>query len=811
MKVWNADQVTVPYEKECRNKILSELTKRDFRADVHIVFSLRLGSEELDVVVFGPGGMVVGELKEARALKGSMNGFWFKGNRVFAEKNPFQQVQRQRSKLVRDILEKGAQVFRGSLVKQASRFCKAGVVQVPVEKADIHGIDEPWWFFIGFDKFLDFALSEINKERKGFSVEHVPAWLELIGCQGKPCQYVLRDLDLASGPTPSTRKALDLKNQAKAEQTRIAGIEASEHLLVEAGPGAGKTHFLVLRAKHLYKNLAGDGWMAICTHTNAARNELQDRIEDEELAESVCFLGTIHQLAREISRRLRPSYDLKRVHDEKQTLRIFSRHSGLDESSCNEIVRSVGKGQLMEVEDGKRDAWTAFHKYLDSRGEATFHTLLLDATKQASRADKNLPTFVLVDEYQDVSPLQLDLLRALGEWGTKISVVGDSNQSIYCFAGSNPELVTEFPTVFFPCQRGSLTHNWRSSPKIVSLLPAFLPDDELEEKQIAIRSGCQGELLQKCFSTEIEQNEWVIDWLQKKFGSKSKSIREGQIAVLARSGGRSLQLMARSLEKAEIPFHLVTQDREVRESKVLQLLFASLQVVENTNDWNGIEQIICALELSDAVLEECESIMAVDSPDWKTLCNGPPPIPPRYEREWKELADYLTRLQELIAEGYEKHEFIEGVWDELVGKRIGMEEQRNQAEIQQMVEMIADWFRLNPEELLSTSRNAIQFEEDFQEKSGVYLSTIHKAKGLEWDSVVVLNLTKGIFPDFRSRTKRSLEEERRLLYVALSRARYNWIVCCPERVGNRKSAGPRSFAKEVGDVINRPPKRKGTK
>ena len=370
--IWNWDGPESQYERKCRDDLVRRLSLGKQATPLHLAFSVRYKSEECDMVLFGPSGFVIGELKEIHgSFQGSYNGHWKiigPEGRPFIfrrSRNPFTQVMIQRKVFSRALGNHDGVVRRTNPTSpvDAQRHCSAGVVQYPKADHAIRGIEDPWWYICGFEQWLDIALTRVTRAPSDvIDLDSVARWLEHIGCPSIDLNEA-RGLCNKTTDTPTSSQRVDVTPTADSEVTPVevdtpdapeptehpleeeqslaVHAETDRHLAIIAGPGAGKTHVLVHRTRELIDRLGENEWMAVITYTNAASNELRGRLRiSKDLAERV-QVGTVHSFARQLEQRIDPESRPANVLDQQIAQKRFAQSCAIAEPEAKRILDAI--------------------------------------------------------------------------------------------------------------------------------------------------------------------------------------------------------------------------------------------------------------------------------------------------------------------------------------------------------------------------------------------------------------------------------------------------------------------------------------
>ena len=559
-------------------------------------------------------------------------------------------------------------------------------------------------------------------------------------------------------------------------------------VLVVAGPGSGKTTVLTERLVYLLKNGAEAKSCLLLSFTRASSKEMALRFAKRGIAGDSPHFSTIHALCLSLLREVRgiEREGLVNLYEKMDWLSAYFLEKGIAREEveelllnyCNQIsyFKSITEEERMHfLREEKNEDFLPLFQYYEKmrklRGKLDFEDLLievlLELQKNTRIADswKSRFSYILVDEFQDLSLIQYAILKALSEKGASLFVVGDEDQSIYGFRGASPDILFRFAGDFPDCERIFLADNFRSKEEIVLLSKRLIGKNKKRfQKPLSGRRGRGGKAKYFLLETGVEEAVLLAEHVESL-------LREGcppeEIAVLCRSKMQITPLLPGFMERG-IPIVVVEELSNVFQHFIGKDILAYLRLAKNKESSQELVQI---LSKPYRGLRR-EKILHKDSglSDLKRAAKT------RKEREETEkLEKHLEALSKLNPKesvlfirkeiGYEKYledfakkknkDFTEW-WESL-------------EEITAMSEGYPDldaFFRFVTE----FNRRALERRKPEEEK-GIRFMTYHSAKGLEFDEVFLPDCIEGIIPDGRAKKPEEIEEERRSFYVALTRAR----------------------------------------
>ena len=581
-------------------------------------------------------------------------------------------------------------------------------------------------------------------------------------------------------------------------------------ILVIAGAGSGKTRTLVYRVARLVETGVSPESILLLTFTRKAAKEMLERAAG--LSDERCRFvsgGTFHSLAHRV---LRSHADL---------LGYATTFTILDRSDMEEVIRSLvpelglPKGtprfpkrgtlasilskaanlqqpvdRLMMEEYGqfleflpqitklgvRYAAYKKTHQMMDYDDLILCLRNLLVENDDVRRNLNQQYDFVMVDEYQDTNAIQADIVKGLAYDHRNIMVVGDDSQAIYSFRGANYRNMFDFPQQFPEAETIKLEENYRSVQPILTMTNALM--EQAEEKYTkCLFTQRKGGEKPKIVDTRTEPEQAMFICRCIKDGlQRGRSITD--FAVLFRAGYHSFELEA---ELTRQGIHYVKYGGfKFLESAHIKDFLAHLRVVVNKDEavsWVRILRLVknVGQGKSQAIIQWMKANQI--SPDrlWEWPAAG------RENSRLKSLAELLAHLVSKNGEPKHAVEAVMEYYDPILKEKFD-DYPRRQRELEQLIPMAGRYKKLRSfldDLVLDPPTSSADLE---PEKRGepLILSTVHSAKGLEWPVVFVIWVMEGRFPPFRAYgNPPALEEERRLMYVAATRAKDELILCYP--------------------------------
>jgi len=591
-------------------------------------------------------------------------------------------------------------------------------------------------------------------------------------------------------------------------------------MLVIAGAGSGKTRALTYRVARLIEDGTHPSKILLLTFTNKAAREMLSRVQAlTGLDISQIWGGTFHHIGNLILRRhskvlnFEPSFTIMDEEDSKELMEGVISSLGLYDKPFRfpkadvlyEIYQLViDKGEDLEEILVKRfpqflnfagDILRVFFEYNNKKKKENlvdFEDLLLlwkkilEEKEEIKRYYQERFLHILVDEYQDTNKLQAEILYLLVPEEGNIMVVGDDAQSIYSFRGANFQNIMEFPEKFKNTKIFYLRTNYRSLPEILKLANYSISHNTYQyPKELKpIRDGGKA-VVAICPSRDVyEQAEFVanriLDLIDEGYPLK-------EIAVLYRSHFQSLEVQIKLTEMG-IPYEVRSGVRFFEQRHIKDVL-SFLKITVNPTDeiaWRRSLKLYPSIgdKLSTKIFQnllDARNIFGYALSD-KIL----EIIPNKARNPYK---DFQKLLKKLLDENYQRNpsEAIRAIVEDIYKDYCIATFPNASSRLDDIEELALYSTRYsNVEEFLSElsllselSGQDVMPGED--ERENIVLSTVHQAKGLEWKVVFIIGLADGYFPAHWSFTsKEDLEEERRLFYVACTRAKDELYLVYPQ-------------------------------
>lgn len=636
------------------------------------------------------------------------------------------------------------------------------------------------------------------------------------------------------------------------EPQKQAVINTEGPALVIAGAGAGKTRVLTYRIAHLLNNGVPAGNILALTFTNKAAGEMKERISKIAGSE-ICrylWMGTFHSIFARILRKegdrlgYKSNYTIYDTSDSRSLIRSIIRELSLDDNIYKPGVIasriSNAKNNLITANMYAADAtMQEYDKSCKMPLLADIYKIYASRSFKANAMDfddlllntnilfRDFPdvldlyrekfSYILVDEYQDTNYSQFLIVKKLSTLNHNLCVVGDDAQSIYSFRGARIENILEFKNIYPDYKLYKLEQNYRSTQTIVNAANSIIANNEGQIfKNVFSRNETGEKITVLQAMTDIEEGFNVAsDIFEKKY---SQQLSWSDFAILYRTNAQS-RIFEETLRKKNIPYKIYG-GLSFYERKEIKDILAYFRMVINPMDEEALKRSVNYPKrgIGDTTVEKIfELAAATELPAWNILSeaenysghfnSGTIRKLSAFAGVIKTLAlnadkdDAYSKAREIAAGSGIIKELREGKLPEEISRYENMEELLN------AIKIFTEASETNgePSTLEAYMANVAlltdQDNEKQEDRNKVTMMTMHSAKGLEFKHVYIVGMEDTLFPSPMSNgSSKELEEERRLFYVALTRAgkqatfsyarnRYKW--------GNLERCNPSRFLREV--------------
>ena len=599
-------------------------------------------------------------------------------------------------------------------------------------------------------------------------------------------------------------------------QQRAAVEQTEGPLLILAGAGSGKTRVLTYRVARLMEKGVAPWHILAITFTNKAAREMAERVHALAGMESQeAWISTFHACCARILRRDIEKLGYKRhfaIYDEGDTQSVIKsvlKALNLSEKeyppkALRGIISEAKNRMLTPMEwlretDGDHrsqnlyEVYRAYEAALRGNNALDFDDLLIKTLELLTEQPPVLQyyrdrfRYILVDEYQDTNACQYELVRLLAGEHHNLCVVGDDDQSIYGWRGANPNNILDFERDFPECVTIKLEQNYRSTGNILDAANQVIAHNSGRKEKVLWTEADTGERI-ALFRAMDERDEasFIVRMSQKLM---RQGTNPGNIAVLYRANAQS-RVLEETFVRAGVPSRVYGGQRFYERKEVKDIL-GYLRALVNPDDDVSVRRIIneprrgigdATVEKVAAYAEENDMPFLSAVLDWEDL-----PLSPRPKKTLGEFAELMIDLTEkmyemkptaLVQEIIDRTGYVKAL------EASGDEESASRIEnIKELQGAISEFEAHNPDADLSAFLENVALVSDLDtmnENGGaVTLMTMHSAKGLEFDIVFMSGMEESVFPINRAIfDERQMEEERRLCYVGITRARRRLFLTC---------------------------------
>lgn len=625
--------------------------------------------------------------------------------------------------------------------------------------------------------------------------------------------------------------------------------------LVIAGAGSGKTRVLTYKIAGLMKAGYAPHSILALTFTNKAAREMKDRIGSivgEDQAKRL-WMGTFHSIFYRILRMeadkigFSDTFTIYDTNDSKNLIKSIIKGMRLDDKTYNpskvfgrisqlknNLITPqsyIGRSDLHETDMHARmplikDIYVAYTERCLQAGAMDFDDLLL-YTNILFRDNpgvlvkyQNLFKFILVDEYQDTNFAQHLIIKKLADKHHHICAVGDDAQSIYSFRGANIANILNFKNTFPDCKLFKLEQNYRSTQNIVKAANSLIDKNKDRIKKDVFSENDEGELVE-VISTYSDTEEGAV------VAKRIRHLFQGHFsdfAILYRTNAQS-RVLEEALRRAEIPYKIYGGLSFYQRKEVKDLL-AYFRLTTNHSDEEALKRVINypARGIGETTLNKiAECAIAHKVPYWDVISD-----PLRYNLSINsgtamKLGGFKTLVEEFSQAAKEKDAFSmadmiikrTGILNELFQDRTpeNMTRQQNIEELLKSIHEFCEKRReedgeentLLPDFLQEVSLLTDQDNDSEENADMVTLMTVHASKGLEFKNIFIVGMEEELFPSSMSTgSEESIEEERRLFYVAITRAEKTCTITYAKsrfRNGSTNYCNPSRFLKDIDQTL----------
>jgi len=641
-------------------------------------------------------------------------------------------------------------------------------------------------------------------------------------------------------------KLLEKLNPAQRE-----AVEKTEGpVLIIAGAGSGKTRALAFRTAFLVleKNIHPQNILAV-TFTNKAAQEMKERIisllkEFSFASSNLPLIGTFHSICVRILRReidklgYKKSFSILDIQDQLALIKKVFKELSINPDQFNPKSAlgtiSKAKNELRSAGDFANNSgsyyeevvskiYSAYQKKCREQSALDFDDLIMLTVKifkdfpDVLEKYQNIFRYIMVDEYQDTNRAQYELVNLLAKKYQNICVVGDDWQSIYAFRGANIQNILDFEKDYPAAKVVKLEQNYRSTQNILDAAYGVISKN-IHRKDKKIWTESKGGHLIESFEArdEREESEFVASEIQRemKLGKKFSDF-----VVLYRTNAQS-RILEEAMLRFSLPYRIIGGIKFYQRKEVKDVL-AYLKLIQNFNDQLSLERVINEPKRSIGKVTVSKWIsfakennlnLIESGIDFNNIQNTKFKIQDAKVDFIVKFCDFIKRMNDART-SLKLKEFIEKVYIEsgyekylLNGSEEGEMRHENVMELLTVAKKYEDYPMPESLELFLEEVALISDTDNIDKGSeAVHLMTLHSAKGLEFTNVFIVGLEEGILPHSRSLlSPQEMEEERRLMYVGITRAKEKiYLLFTGERniYGSVQSNSPSRFLDDIPEHL----------
>ena len=590
------------------------------------------------------------------------------------------------------------------------------------------------------------------------------------------------------------------------ERQREAVTTTEGPILVIAGAGSGKTRVIEFRVRHLVQAGINPASILLLTFTRRSAQEMVSRAAKHDPRCSAVEGGTFHSFANKMIRRYADFFGLPNsftIYDESDAeeaihrcavqLAFYAKEKRRPRKDMLRKILSMAMNKEMSIEDVLVKYYPGFEQYTDEivdlREKYTAYKIasqcldyddlllylkLLLENEQVRALLSDRYRYVMIDEFQDTNAIQGDIAYYLAERHKNILVVGDDAQSIYSFRGATHANIMKFPERFPDCRIIKLEDNYRSTQAILDVGNAIL--DNMSNKYGKCLKAVKKDYGEKpyliFFRDAYEEARWIADRVKEHY---DQGMELSHQCILFRSAYITIPLQA-ELSKRNIPF-AVYGGLKFYETAHVKDVIAHMKLFVNPKDelaWNRVLLLIDGVgpRTAEKILEEISRCTTAE-----TIINDvieKHAVGRGYSAGLARLKNVLEKGQRAVSPGERCQAVIE-YYEPILKEKFDLDWRLRKNDLEAL-EQVADRYEsirdlLTDLAIEPPERGVSDFHDTIWERP-LILSTIHSAKGLEWRYVFLIGAIDGVLPSsYATHDDEELEEEHRLLYVAVTRAK----------------------------------------
>lgn len=619
-------------------------------------------------------------------------------------------------------------------------------------------------------------------------------------------------------------------------------------VLVTAGAGSGKTRVLTFRIAYILNELKVKPYEILAiTFTNKAANELRERLYGMEAPANDVWGFTFHGFCLRILRKFiykLPNYNsnfsIYAEQEKEHCIKRIAKELSIDEKEIKNLIYNISQAKSLGISpaefksrysfiddcDTIAHVYAIYDKELQRQNALDFDDLLIKAL-YLLKNDEEVRTYcqtrfkyIHVDEFQDTNSVQYEILKILAAKNKNIFVVGDENQSIYSWRGAVINILADFINTYNPSIY-KLEQNYRSTKNILALANKIIANNtERLDKKLWTENADGADVKYYAARSDGDEADFVVQTIHNL--KKTYNYKLSDFAILMR-----INALSRTFEERFMLYgvpHKIYGGFKFYERKEVKDILAYLKIIGNHNDNEAIARVINFPKrgIGDGTVQQLLNYANVNGTTLYDVIFGLDKNEDLPAGVIKKVLPFTNVLQ-CIDNAYNAYKsggtlfdltcyiIRAGGFKEFYAENTEENEARKN-NIRELAHGIEQFEQANPSAGLDEYLQQISLYSDLDEmdEAGdcVNIATIHSAKGLEFKVVFVVGLEDGVFPDSRkAESKGEMEEERRLMYVAVTRAKERLYLTRAKsrfRFGERKDAMPSEFLRECGFEDEKP-------
>ena len=591
-------------------------------------------------------------------------------------------------------------------------------------------------------------------------------------------------------------------------------------VLLLAGAGSGKTRVLTHRIAYLIENNGVNPWNILAiTFTNKAAGEMRERVDKLiGFGSEQIWVSTFHSTCVRILRRhidllgYSTNFTIYDTDDQKSLMKEVCKKLEIDTKVHKEktILNAISsaKDELIGPKEYYQNtlgdyskqkialAYEEYQKALKNNNALDFDDIIVKTIELFKCHPDVLENYqerfryIMVDEYQDTNTAQFELIRLLAGKYRNLCVVGDDDQSIYKFRGANIHNILDFEKVFSEAKVIKLEQNYRSTKKILEAANCVIRNNTARKEKALWTENEEGERIRfRQFETAYEEAEFIVSDIAR--AKRNQEAEFGQHAVLYRTNAQS-RLLEEQFVKAGIPYDVIGSINFYARKEIKDIL-AYLKTIDNAVDDLQVKRIINIPKrgIGNTTIAKVQAFADENFMSFYDALEMAEHIP-SLGRSGAKLEPFVTMIRAFRGkmEFYSLEELIKDVVDSTgYVKELQMSGEEDAEErienINELISKVVAYEETAEEPTLSGFLEEVALVADIdrleENPDRVLLMTLHAAKGLEYDRVYLAGVEDGVFPSYMSivdTDPTAIEEERRLAYVGITRARQILTITC---------------------------------